>query len=658
MLLIPPSFRSALLGLLLPLCLWSSPAPASTFEGVSDGEARQAQQIFAAIDNDRWTAAERLTAHVHDRVLAKLVTWLDLQRPQSGHGFDEIAAFVDANPDWPRQRVLTLRAEDVMDGVADAELAAWFSRHEPISPLARLRAADLLFAAGKAAEARARVEEAWIDGNFSDEDAAKVLAKYGSMLSTADHIRRTDRLLWSGESEQAVHMLPLLTSGWRLLVEARLKLAAGAPGAARALDAVPQSLRNNGGLLFDRMRWRLSRGDRDGAIAIMESAADNLGQPERWWPYRQVLARYLLEQGDPEHAYRLAAGHALATGTNAAEAEFLTGWIALRFTRHPELALPHFIRLHDLSQRPVSSSRGAYWAARAAHDMGDETTARQWFSVAAQYPTTFYGQLAAAEPGIEAPPHPEPEAVTSASDMAAFRSQELVRAIFVLNAAGEDDLVKTFFVTLANRAATLESDVLLADLAERIGRPDLGVAIAKIASYSNIWMMRAGYPLTRVPRNAGAEQALLLAITRQESAFDTDAVSPTGARGLMQLEPGTAAQIARKLGLSFTIKRLTANGYYNVTLGQAYLDDLIARFDGSYVLAIAAYNAGPARVSQWLAQFGDPRSSTVDTVDWIEKIPFGETRDYVQRVLENLQVYRLRIGKRDLAFSLPQDLQR
>jgi soluble lytic murein transglycosylase len=261
-------------------------------------------------------------------------------------------------------------------------------------------------------------------------------------------------------------------------------------------------------------------------------------------------------------------------------------------------------------------------------------------------------------PGIVAPPQPEPEAQGSRHDISAFESQELVRAILILNAAGEDDLVRTFFVTLSNRAATRDDYMQLADLAERIGRPDLGVTIAKLASYANLSLLRAGYPLVRMPRNAGAEQALLLAITRQESAFDAKALSPTGARGLMQLEPGTAAHIARRLGLPYAEKRLTQNGFYNVTLGQAYLDDLIGRFNGSYVLAIAAYNAGPSRVDQWLDQFGDPRGPDIDIVDWIEKIPFGETRDYVQRVLENLQVYRLRIGKRDLAFSLPQDLRR
>lgn len=644
--------------LLLATALPLRPGEAGDFRGVSDPEARLARSIFTAIDDQRWSAALKQSAHVHDRVLAKLVLWLDLMRPQSGRSFDEIASFADENPDWPRQKVLVLRAEDIMASVPDARLKDWFARHAPISSLAQLRDADLIAADGKAADARDRIEAAWIQGNFSDDDYRKILAKYRDVLTPSDHVRRADRLLWAGETAQVMRMLPILPVGWRALVQARVKLTANAPGAAAAVVAVPQALRSNGGLLYDRMRWRLSHGDKDAAIAIMESARDDLGRPDRWWPYRQILARDLLSRGQAEHAYRLAADHALVSGYDAAEAEFLTGWIALRFMKRPDLAYPHFVRLHELSQRPLSVSRGAYWAARAAAGKGDKAAAKSWFTTAAGYPTTFYGQLAAAEPGIDAPERPEPEGVTAAGDTADFERQELVRAILILNAAGEDDLVKTFFVTLANRATTLQSYVLLAELAERIGRPDLGVTIAKIASYANVSMLRAGYPLTRVPRNAGAEQALLLAITRQESAFDTNAVSPTGARGLMQLEPGTAAQTARKLGLPFKVKHLTDNGFFNVTLGQAYLDDLIARFNGSYVLAIAAYNAGPARVAQWVDQFGDPRVAGVDTVDWIEKIPFGETRNYVQRVLENLQVYRLRIGRRELAFSLAEDLHR
>jgi soluble lytic murein transglycosylase len=651
--------RLALLGtVLLGFACPPTPGDASEAHGISTAEARLATKIFSDIDDDRWTAARKLSAGVHDPVLAKLVQWLDLLRPQSGHSFAEIARFIDDNPDWPRQKALLLRAEDVIEGVPDAELKQWFAHHDPISPLAQLRSADLLAVSGKTVEARKRIEDAWINGNLTDEDFRKVLGRYRNYLTPDDHLRRADRLLWAGEIVQASRMLPLLPADWRALAEARMKLATSAPGVAGALAKVPAALQSNPGLLFERMRWHLARDDKDEAIALMESAHDDLGQPDRWWPCRQSLARELVNRGEAARAFGLAAANGLTSGPDATEAEFLTGWIALRFMNRPDLAYPHFIKLHQLAQRPQSIARAAYWAARAADGNGDKAGAKTWFGVAARYSTTFYGQLAAAQPGISETEHPEPEATTAPAETARFESQEMVRAILVLNAAGEDDLVKTFFVTLANRATSLRNYVLLAELAERIGRPDLGVTIAKIASYANVSMLRAGYPLTRVPRNAGAEQALLLAITRQESAFDTRAVSPTGARGLMQLEPATAAQIARKLGLPFKVRKLTDNGFFNVTLGQAYMDDLISRFDGSYVLAIAAYNAGPSRVSQWIGQFGDPRHTDVDTVDWIEKIPFNETRNYVQRVLENLQVYRLRIGKHDLAFSLPEDLHR
>jgi soluble lytic murein transglycosylase len=233
-----------------------------------------------------------------------------------------------------------------------------------------------------------------------------------------------------------------------------------------------------------------------------------------------------------------------------------------------------------------------------------------------------------------------------------------VRAARILEWGGEDGHVRAFVNTLSDAARTPGEHALIADLAEEIGRPDLGVGAAKKALYAGVTLLRAGYPVIRLPQAAGSERALLLALTRQESAFDTNALSPTGARGLMQLMPATARQVAKSLSLPYADRRLSADGLYNLTLGRTYLDRLIGNFNGSYVLAIAAYNAGAARVHQWVEQFGDPRGPGTDAVDWVETIPFGETRNYVQRVLENLQVYRLRIGDRSLAFSLPSDLRR
>jgi soluble lytic murein transglycosylase len=617
-----------------------------------------AAEAFQAADTGDWVLAENTARRATDPLALNLLLWRDLQRQNSGHSFDEIAAFVAAHPGWPHLRTLVVRAEDVMDGVPDATLLAWFRQHPPISPQAKLRFATLL-TSSEPTRARALVRDAWVNGNFSEQDAAKALAQYYGMLQPKDHIDRLNRLLWDGRYDEARFMLSFVPADWKLLATARIKLGTSAKGALAAYAHVPPELRHDPGLQFDLMRWYVRKGSDEDALAILEHPPKELGRPAAWWPYRQSTARDLLNQNDYQRAYTLIQDSQLPDGQQQAEAEFTAGWIALRFLKSPALAYPHFVRLHDQSTRPLSVSRGAYWAGRAAEAEGNTGQALSWYDEAAKYGTTYYGQLAAAMPGVTPPPRPVPEPHADAAATAAFDQKELVRAILLLAQLGEqEDDVKPFFAALLSAATNREDYTLLADLAESIGRPDLGVAVAKDASYQGIALYRAGYPLVPMPRNAGAEQALMLALTRQESSFDQRAVSPTGARGLMQLEPDTARIVAASLSVPYSLDRLTSDATYNVTLGQAYFDGLISTFNGSYVLAIAAYNAGPARVEQWLAEYGDPRSPNIDAIDWVEEIPFGETRNYVQRVLENLQIYRLRIGNPALAFSLETDLRR
>ncbi|HTH97444.1 MAG TPA: lytic transglycosylase domain-containing protein [Stellaceae bacterium] len=623
----------------------------------SSSDIATAQRAFVAADAGNWIDAEAAARGVADPLVLKLIRWEELQKPNSGADFNTIRNFVTANPDWPHQRLLVLRAEAVMDGVDPETLRQWFKVHPPISPLAKLRLADLIGATDPAGRLRL-IREAWIGGNFSDRDAARVLQNYGSVLTVQDHEKRMDRLLWDGHVDQAIFMLNLVPPDWQALARARYRLATSAKDAEAAYARVPAHLKHNPGLLFDRMRWFIGKGRDEDAAAILESSPEDLGRPETWWSYRQSMARRLVSDGNSHLAYRILTNAGDLNSASQADADFTAGWIALRFLKNPSEAYDHFVHLHDQSSRPISLSRGAYWAGRAAAAMGRSARALQWYKEAAKYPTTYYGQLAASQPGVLAPVKPVPEPRPSEAALAAFMHQEQVQAILLLNAVGEQETSRAFFFSLMSESTARDDYMLLADFAESIGRADLGVAVAKQASYKGVVLLRAGYPIVPMPRNAGAEQALMLALTRQESAFDQFAVSRTGARGLMQLEPGTAKLMAKNLGLPYSLDRLTQDPTYNVTLGQAYFDTLIGTFNGSYVLAIASYNAGPARVQQWLAQYGDPRSPNVDAIDWVEEIPFAETRNYVQRVLENLQVYRLRIGNPALAFSLQTDLRR
>jgi soluble lytic murein transglycosylase len=615
-------------------------------------------RAFEAAERDQWAKAQELAAGVGDKLPAKMLQWLDLLRPQAGHGFAEITGFIAGNPEWPRIAALRARAEESLGSVPDPALRAWFAQHKPATPLGRLKQAEFAAVDGDTEGAQKLVREVWIKDDFSGADELLILARFGDTIRPEDQIARLDRLLWDGKAADAERLLPRVPEDWRLLADARLKLAASAKSAEAALERVPAALQNNPGLLFERMRLYRHADDDDSALGMFDQARD-LGHPEAWWPDRQLLARHLLERNAVARAYKLVTTHGLTEGTALADAEFTAGWIALRFFRDPSTAYGHFTRLYETAKLPLTLSRAAYWAGRSAEALGQPDVALGWFQKAEGYTTSYYGQLAATMPNVPPPPRPEPEPKASAQESQAFNKKELVRATRILAEIGEEDRLKTFFNRLSENAQAPSDHALIADLAEEIGRPDLGVAAAKKASYVGISLLRAGYPTVAVPRNAGAEQALLLALTRQESAFDQHAVSGAGALGLMQLMPATAKSVATKmLQLPFKPQRLTADGPYNVTLGQAYVDSLLSTFNGSYVLAIAAYNAGPGRVHQWIGAFGDPRSPEIDAVDWIEQIPFSETRNYVQRVLENLQVYRLRFGNKALAFSLETDLRR
>jgi soluble lytic murein transglycosylase len=371
-----------------------------------------------------------------------------------------------------------------------------------------------------------------------------------------------------------------------------------------------------------------------------------------------MLARHALQEGNVSLAYRLAARHGMTDGTNFAEAEFLAGWISLRYLRDAKDAYGHFQRLYEAVSRPISLARGGYWAGRAAQELGYRELAASWYAGAAQHLTTYYGQLAAAQIGADGKAAVLEDPRPTAQEAAAFDQKELVRIVRGLADAEAADFAKPFVLKLSDLAKTPGEHALVAALSGEISRPDLSVAVARRASYAGVTLLSLGYPLVPMPVGGGVEGPLVLAMARQESGFDQNAVSSAGARGILQLMPETAKRVAKDLQIPFSQQRLLTDPEYNLTLGRAFLEDMLDHYGGSYVLAVAAYNAGPARVSQWVHDMGDPRAKEIDVIDWIEGIPFRETRTYVQRVLENLQVYRLRVGDRNLAFSLALDLKR
>lgn len=438
------------------------------------------------------------------------------------------------------------------------------------------------------------------------------------------------------------------------------------PGVDAAIKRVPASLRNDPGLVYERIHWRRNRGLDQGARSLLTKAPDNPPFAMRWWRERHIQVRALLEDGDAKAAYKLARSHRQTEGVGFAEAEWLAGWIALDHLKDPARAYPHFTAMYEAVSTPISRARGAYWAARAAEALGRDVVAKNWYAQAATYNTVFYGQLAALRLHDEAsmllPVAPLPDNQA----MQRVEAHPLTDVVAVLAELDAESWTDTFAKHLAAHFDDPADQRAVIAKLRAFGRPDLALRLAKQTARTAVAPAEAIYPVDPMVRTGhntstdDVEDALVHAVIRQESEFRVNARSHVGAQGLMQIMPATARMLARKLDIAYQPDRMSSDAGYNVTLGRAYLRELLDMFDGSYILTLAAYNAGPARVYEWIDRFGDPRAPDVDAVKWIEMIPFGETRNYVQRVMESVQVYRYRLAhpSERPVLALARDLER
>jgi soluble lytic murein transglycosylase len=624
--------------------------PAMAAEKLSGRDAQIYAEAFAAVDKEQWVKARQIAARAKNPLLAKVIQWLDLTQPGPGRSFDEMRHFLADNPEWPLLAAIRANAERAMPRNLDATtVTAWFADREPATASGVMRLATALSDLGREEQAVALVRLGWVEKDMTSDEEKEFLGLFKKRLRAEDHIARLDRLLWDRQESAARRMLPRVDQAHQLLADARLRLINMDPGVDSAVKRVPAALRKDPGLLYDRARWRRNKGLYEEVVELLDPPVTGARKPDLLWREVEDAARRALTRGDVSVAYRLAQHHGAESGTAFADGEWLAGWIALRFLGEPQMAYEHFVRLYGGVSTSISQSRGAYWAGRAAEALGEEALSRNWYRTAAEAMTTYYGQLAAQRLGTgEAarfPTLPQP----SEEQIAAFDTDELVHVIRLLGQVDQLDRAKAFVVRLVDHAKTPADHRLIADLAADQGRNDLMVVAAKEARKSGVELVEYLYPLRDLPTEIAPEPALVLGVIRQESAFAVTAVSSAGARGLMQLMPSTAKHVAKKIGLKYEEKKLIRDPGYNVRLGSAYLQELIDRFRGSYILAIAGYNAGPSRSVEWIRQYGDPRDADVDVIDWIESIPFSETRNYVQRVIENLMVYRHRLGDTQLA---------
>ncbi|MET0546786.1 MAG: lytic transglycosylase domain-containing protein [Caulobacterales bacterium] len=621
---------------------------------------------FAAADRGDWASARAAQALATDPGAKKLIAWRIVADRGRAPAFAEIDAALTDLQGFPRVTDLRSRAEEQIDfsGLTAAGRVAWLQKNGgPSSNGGRASLARALIDSGQKEEGKSLLRDVWRDQNLTLDQERRILSGYGPYLTPADHVARLNLVLWLHDSASASLLTPYVDPQARQLADVRLKLQARAKNVDASVAALPSQAQVDPGLLYDRAQWRkTARGAPDPCEVLeqIDGAKAPIAARERLWADLRKCVAAAIKDGNQLKAYSIASRHGLSSGAQFADAEFLAGFLALRKLRDPVKAETHFANLEAGVRTPVSKARAIYWRALTAQARGDATAATTYFGLAAQYPTTFYGQLASQKyaPGaaLALPPSPAP----TDADKALFEARDLTKAVRILAALGERELFEEFALRLDDQLSSAAEHELLSDVSMQQLLPKLAVRSAKSGMQRGIVSTTAAYPLSQVPASASRvlEPAFTLAITRQESEFDPNAVSSAGARGLMQLLPSTARVVAKQTGRQYDVSWLTMDPGYNMELGSEYLAQMVRNWGGSYILAIASYNAGPGRARQWVDAYGDPRSPSVDPIDWLETIPIEETRNYVQRVMENLQVYRARLASNPPPLRLQEDLKR
>ena len=624
----------------------------------SASDVQAMKQAIAAYKSGDVAKGDALSTPLGASIPGVISEWVAIRSQGAQLGFERISRFLTNYPDWPTQSLLRRRAEEAL--VAEKQpmpvVRSFFAKQQPITPGGALALAEAMAANGQSGQAIELVRHHWGATLFKQDLEQRYLSLFGEQLRKVDHLKRFERGIFAEDGDVALRAAQRLGPDEVALARAAIAVFDKSGPADKLIAAVSPKTANELAGLFVRIK-NLRRSDRmTDAANLLIQIPHGLEAREGglFWAERRLVARKLLDMNQPQLAYKVAAGHSAQTIPDKVEADFTAGWILLRVLNQPEQALRHFDQAAHEAKTPISISRATYWQGRAAEALG--RNASSYYQHAAAQGGTYYGQLARAHIGQSGLP-----IANGPSGSINHLAQRIgIQGLATLYAADERTLALTLVNDLAYALPDAASLDALAELTTAYGDAAATLSIAKIATQRNLPLGQHAFPLFGIPQqalgNAPIEQAFVYAITRQESAFDPQATSSSGAKGLMQLMPATAKIEASKVGIEFDAARLT-DPHYNVTLGANHLGRLVENFNGSYILAIASYNAGPGNVKKWIDAFGDPRDGKIDPVDWVERIPFTETRNYVQRVLENLQVYRSKLGNQQ-SVLIEKDLQR
>jgi soluble lytic murein transglycosylase len=631
-----------------PPLLRSTPALAmATGAATSPLDLNALKQAVDLVGKSRSDEAANLENSMSDPLARKLVEWLVLRSDDTTAAFARYAAFIAANPSWPSIVTLRRRAEAMLwqERSDPTTVLAFFKTDPPRTAKGKFALARALLSQGDSGGAHQAISDAWRSDAFSADLEAQIRDMFAGLITSDDDKARMDARLYAEDDDAGLRAAHHLDATQLVIAKARAAVINKAGNAKALLEAVPAAAQHDAGYIFSRAQW-LRRGDKiEEAGRWMISAPHDpavLRDLDQWWIERRVLARKLLDLGNNKMAYEVANGAAAPNNENyRADQQFTSGWIALTFLHEPAVALTHFARIAEGVSNPITLARAFYWQGRAAEAAGHDHDARTYYDGAARFPTAYYGQLARARLDLtEVTLRPLP------SPPADLRSLEVARVFEMLYAVDARDVVASMAADLADKANDPAALTTLAEIAKQHNDARATLLIGKTALGRGFPLEQYAFPDFGVPDfqpiGPDVERYVVYSIVRQESAFNPKVVSGANAYGLMQVTPPAARDTAKRFNVTFDQRRLANDVTYNAQLGTAELGNDLEFFRGSYILAFVAYNAGRGRARDWIAQYGDPRDPKVDPIDWIERIPILETRFYIQRVLENMQVYRAR----------------
>lgn len=567
--------------------------------------------------------------------------WLRYYKGDSGASYTQIARFMKAHPDFPAQDRIRREAEQGMDmNMPDKDILAWFSLNPPQTAKGMKMFAGAMRRANLQDQMKREVNDWWRRATLARAEQQEGYVAFKDILTKAAHEDRLRILLHRDQFTNGRALAQTLGAGYVALAEARIALRSGKGNPNAALSQVPASLRSDEGLLYDRLKFRRRADNNAGAIETLNMTpnSDKMYKSEDWGQERGIIVRRLFEERRYVQAYKLAADHRIKTGAGFSSNEWMAGWLALEYLKEPWRAFEHFERLYHNVETPISKSRAAYWAGLASERLNYPDVAKKWYNVGARYNTTFYGQLSAEKIGRKIN-----VSYSGTGANAAVKNGALAQAAKWLKTNNHRAEASLFINKMIDQAKAPGDYVAVAEVANAMSMRNMSIRAAQEAEKSTgVSLVSLSFPKVEQYLKGvdSVEWALVHGLIRQESRYDEGAISSAGARGLMQLMPATAKEVASRAGVPHQLDWLTSRPAHNVALGTRFLRTMLNRYDGNYAMALAAYNAGPARVDRWVKEIGDPRDPKVDLINWIEMIPIYETRNYVQRVLEGTQVYR------------------